>query len=167
MIARPMFIVEPKDVKVRLNGVARFDCQASGNPRPSTFWTKEGNQNLMFPDNKYGRSTVTADGSLIISPVKKEDVGYYICSALSVVSSSTSKAHLNVTSAADNAPPPIIILGPTDRVVSERTLVQLPCEATGSPQPTIEWTFKNQPISDGNFPTFSILPGGTLQIQGK
>lgn len=162
--ARPNFLIEPKDVRANINGAAKFDCMASGNPRPSVFWTKEGNQFLMFPDNKYGRFSVTSDGSLVISPVKREDKGYYVCSALSVVSSSTAKAYLNISSVAD-LPPPIIVLGPADQTLAEHTVALLPCDATGTPRPSLKWLFNNSPISLTN-PRFSILESGTLKIDG-
>ncbi|KAL3208040.1 hypothetical protein MRX96_039317, partial [Rhipicephalus microplus] len=42
--ARPAFRLAPQDQKVGLNGVAKFHCLATGNPPPSVFWTREGNQ---------------------------------------------------------------------------------------------------------------------------
>lgn len=130
--------------------------------RPSVFWTKEGNQTLMFPDNKYGRFSVTSDGSLVISTVKKEDAGFYICSALSVVGSSTAKAFLNVSSSAD-VPPPLIILGPMNQTLAQGTRAVLPCEANGTPM--LKWTLNGAPIPLSN-PRFNLLDSGTLQIDG-
>ena len=162
-LARPNFLVEPKDVRANVNGAARFDCESTGNPRPNVFWTREGNQILMFPDNKYNRFLVSSNGSLIITTVKKEDAGFYVCSALSVVGSSTAKAYLNVSSSAD-IPPPLIIIGPADQTLSEHTTAILPCETAATPQPT--WMFNNNPISLNNA-RFSVLDSGTLQIDGK
>merc|ERR1719233_1240022 len=39
--AEPVFIVRPASQRVGLNGIAKFDCVAEGNPSPSVFWTKE------------------------------------------------------------------------------------------------------------------------------
>ena len=39
--AEPVFIVRPSAARVGLNGIAKFDCVARGNPPPSVFWTKE------------------------------------------------------------------------------------------------------------------------------
>ena len=158
-------MVEPKDVRTNINGVARFECVATGNPRPSVFWTKEGNQVLMFPDNKYGRFSVNSDGSLIISSVKKDDIGFYVCSALSVAGSSTAKAFLNISSPTE-IPPPLIILGPADQTLAEHTTAILPCDATGTPHPSLRWLLNNNPIPMNN-DRFNILETGTLQIDGK
>ncbi|KAI2803059.1 Roundabout 1 [Blomia tropicalis] len=160
--SKPNFLVEPKDVRTNINGVARFECVATGNPRPSVFWTKEGNQVLMFPDNKYGRFSVNSDGSLIISSVKKDDIGFYVCSALSVVGSSTAKAFLNISSPTE-IPPPLIILGPADQTLAEHTTAILPCDATGTPHPSLRWLLNNNPIPMNN-DRFNILETGTLQI---
>lgn len=51
----------------------------------------------MFPDNTYGRHHVTLEGTLEIKTVKKEDAGYYVCSAFSVAGSGTTRAFLEVS----------------------------------------------------------------------
>ena len=50
-----------------MNGIAKFDCVASGNPPPSVFWTKEGSQDLMFTGTTHGQMQVTAEGTLMIN----------------------------------------------------------------------------------------------------
>lgn len=95
--APPKFTAQPLDRKVGLNGVATFDCVAAGNPPPSVFWTKEGSQMLMFPDNAYGHIHVSAHGTLQIQGVQREDAGYFVCSALSVAGSTTIRAFLQVS----------------------------------------------------------------------
>lgn len=94
--APPTFIVKPQDKKVGLNGVALFPCVADGNPPPSVFWKKEGYSTLMFPNNSYGHLHVSLEGTLQINGAQKDDAGYYVCSALSVVDSTTIRAFLQV-----------------------------------------------------------------------
>lgn len=79
-----------------LNGVALFPCVADGNPPPSVFWKKEGYSTLMFPNNSYGHLHVSLEGTLQINGAQKDDAGYYVCSALSVVDSTTIRAFLQV-----------------------------------------------------------------------
>lgn len=88
--------MKPQDRKIGLNGVATFDCVAHGNPPPSVFWSREGSQMLMFPNNSYGHIHVTSVGTLQIRGVQKEDAGYFVCSALSVAGSATIRAFLQV-----------------------------------------------------------------------
>ena len=49
-----------------MNGIAKFACEASGNPPPSVFWTKEGSQELMFTGTTHGQMHVTSEGTLTI-----------------------------------------------------------------------------------------------------
>lgn len=162
--SRPTFRLTPQDQKVGLNGVAKFDCLATGNPPPSVFWTREGNQVLMFPGKSHGRFSVSHEGTLVISGVRKEDRGYYVCSALSVVGSSMAKGHLEVTALAD-LPPPVIRLGPANQTLPLHTATQLPCEASGTPQPTVRWLYNSAPLHTENRPRFTVLQSGALQIQ--
>lgn len=94
--APPTFIERPRDQKVGLNGVVEFNCAATGNPPPSVFWSKEGSQLLMFPDNAYGHMHVNSHGTLRIQGVQREDAGFLVCSALSVAGSNSVRAFLQV-----------------------------------------------------------------------
>ncbi|XP_067137945.1 roundabout homolog 1-like isoform X3 [Centruroides vittatus] len=160
--SRPTFLVTPKDQRVGLNGISKFECVATGNPPPSIFWTREGNQALMFPERSYGRFSVTREGMLIINGVMKEDRGYYVCSVLSGIGSTMSKAYLEVTAVAD-LPPPIIRMGPANQTLPQSTVAMLPCEASGTPNPTIRWLMNTSPVPTNN-PRFVVLDSGTLQI---
>ncbi|XP_054715413.1 roundabout homolog 2-like [Uloborus diversus] len=160
--SRPLFLKTPRDQRVGLNGIAKFECSATGNPPPSVFWTKEGNQVLMFPERSYGRVSVTREGSLVISGVTKEDKGYYICSVLSGIGSSMAKAYLEVTAVGD-LPPPIILLGPANQTLPLHTGVVLPCEASGSPTPSIRWLFNSGPLPSSG-PRFKVMDSGSLKI---
>ncbi len=66
VLAHPTFIVKPKDQRVGMNGIAKFECQAGGNPPPSVFWTKEGNLDLMFAGTTHGQMHVSSEGTLVI-----------------------------------------------------------------------------------------------------
>lgn len=64
--AHPNFLVKPRDQRVGMNGIAKFDCEATGNPPPSVFWTKEGSQELMFAGTTHGQMFVSQEGTLTI-----------------------------------------------------------------------------------------------------
>lgn len=120
----------------------------------------------MFPDNKYDRFTVLSNGSLLIKPVKANDVGFYVCSALSVVGSSTVKAHLNV-SVSSYSFPPIIIIGPQNQSVTEgTTAVRLPCQTAGNPTPRVQWMFNDSQVSVNNR-RVNFMENGDLQITSE
>ncbi|GFG28560.1 hypothetical protein Cfor_11692, partial [Coptotermes formosanus] len=158
----PTFTTKPQDQKVGLNGLASFECVATGNPPPSVFWTKEGSQVLMFPGNAYGHLHVTPEGTLKIQGVQREDAGFLVCSALSVAGSTTVRAFLQVTSV-DDVPPPIVQIGPANQTLPLQSVATLPCQAIGTPQPRIRWYKNGSPlISQG--PRIKVLDSGTLHI---
>ena len=139
----------------------------TGNPNPTTFWRKEGTQELLFPSMSYGRFHVSPEGTLRIQGVKKEDSGIYVCSALSQAGSRDAEARLEVTSQ-DQTPPPIILMGPSNQTLPLKSMASLPCEVLATPPtiPTIKW------LKDGTELTSSpdriiISANGTLQINGK
>ena len=160
--AHPNFLVKPKDQRVGMNGIATFECVATGNPPPSVFWTKEGSQDLMFTGTTHGQWFVTDDGTLTLQGVRKEDDGFYICSALSVAGSSVTKAYLEVT-AIEDQPPPIIAMGPANQTLPINTIAILPCQASGTPKPSIRWFKDQKPITD-NAARLIVEETGTLVI---
>ncbi|KAF6203181.1 hypothetical protein GE061_003598 [Apolygus lucorum] len=157
----PEFTTKPQDETVSLNGLAKFDCVARGNPPPSVFWTKEGSQLLMFPGNSYGRMAVSQDGRLTIHGVLREDSGFIVCSALSVAGSATARAFLQVRSVGD-VPPPIIEVGPANQTLPLHSVTTLPCQASGDPKPRVKWLKNGSALSPRNRVT--IFDNGTLQI---
>lgn len=164
LTAPPNFMTQPQDQKIGLNGVASFECRASGNPPPSIFWTKEGSQMLMFPDNSYGHIHVTHQGTLQIRGAQKDDAGYYVCSALSVAGSATIRAFLQVTSVED-IPPPIIEIGPANQTLPIESVAILPCRATGNPTPRIRWYKDGMPVESSQ--RFIFVQSGSLKIDSK
>ncbi|XP_067632868.1 protein sax-3 isoform X2 [Eurosta solidaginis] len=159
--APPTFVVKPQDKKVGLNGVAQFPCVADGNPPPSVFWTKEGSSTLMFPNNSYGHMHVSVEGTLQLNGVQKEDSGYYVCSAFSVVDSTTIRTFLQVTSV-DDTPPPIIQIGPSNQTLPKGSVAMLPCRASGNPTPRVKWYKDGTMLQSGN--RYTIVQGGSLRI---
>nr|CAD7201378.1 unnamed protein product [Timema douglasi] len=159
----PKFLTTPQDQKVGLNGIAMFDCVATGNPPPSVFWNKEGSQLLMFPGNSYGYFHVTPEGSLKIQGVQREDAGFLVCSALSVAGSTTVRAFLQVTSIND-VPPPIIQIGPTNQTLPLQSVASLQCRATGAPSPRIKWYKNGSPLNSQDS-RITLMEEGTLHIE--
>ncbi|XP_073999543.1 roundabout homolog 2-like isoform X2 [Rhodnius prolixus] len=157
----PVFAVRPLDQTVSLNGIAKFDCMATGNPPPSVFWAQEGSQVLMFPGNSYGRFAVSQSGQLSIHGVLKQDAGFIVCSALSVAGSATARAFLQVRSVGD-VPPPIIEVGPANQTLPLHSVATLPCQAGGDPPPKVRWS-KNGILLQMNS-RINVFNNGTLQI---
>lgn len=96
----PTFAVEPKDETVEEGGSVSFTCRAQGNPTPTLFWSKEGEQNLWFPGTASvdGRKKVSTEGDLTIDGVQANDQAYYVCSALNAAGSNVARTYLKVKS---------------------------------------------------------------------
>lgn len=187
--ARPKFIVRPRDVRIGLNGVAKFECTAVGNPVPTVYWRKEGSQEIFLPSSTHGRLHVSPEGILRIQGVKKDDSAVYVCSAVSGAGARDAIARLEVTSQ-DQLPPPIIQFGPVNQTLPLTSVATMPCEVTGTPKATVKWfkdgmeltsseaTHSNTPdkinvagdtgSADGSKSSrITISANGTLHISGK
>lgn len=162
--APPSFSKKPSNKKVGLNGQVQLPCVATGNPPPSVFWSKEGVSTLMFPNTTHGRQQVTAEGTLQINDVQQEDEGFYVCSAFSVVDSSTVRIYLQV-STVDERPPPIIQIGPSNQTLPKGSVATMPCRATGNPTPRVKWFHDGYAVQTGN--RHSIVQGSSLRVDGK
>ena len=139
----------------------------------------------MFAGTSHGTFHVSPQGSLSIQVlidaqyllnyaqypsfqgVRLEDEGFFVCSAFSVAGSLATKAYLEVT-AMGNEPPPIIRVGPANQTLPVNTLAILPCEASGSPSPTVSWMKNVEPISGLQYdPRITISDPGSLKIESN
>ena len=98
--------------------------------------------------------------------MRKEDEGFYICSALSVVGSTVTKAYLDVT-AVEDQPPPIVTIGPANQTLPVNTIAILPCQASGRPKPAIKWLKNGSPIQDSLSSRMNVQESGTLVIDSE
>lgn len=58
--APPKLRQKPQDQSVDLGKDAVFECASEGNPRPSLFWSVEGNRSLLFPGAKVDRFSASS-----------------------------------------------------------------------------------------------------------
>uniref|UniRef100_A0A1A7WJG9 Roundabout, axon guidance receptor, homolog 2 n=2 Tax=Iconisemion striatum TaxID=60296 RepID=A0A1A7WJG9_9TELE len=165
--APPQFVIRPRDQIVSQGRTATFPCEAKGNPQPAVFWQKEGNQNLLFPNQPQqpnSRFSVSPGGDLTISSVQRGDAGYYICQALTVAGSILAKAQLEVTDVLTDRPPPIIRQGPSNQTLGVDGVALLKCQAAGDPIPSVSW-LKDGVSLLGKDSRMSLQELGSLQIK--
>ncbi|KAF7218452.1 transcript variant X9, partial [Nothobranchius furzeri] len=163
----PQFVIRPRDQIVSQGRTATFPCEAKGNPQPAVFWQKEGNQNLLFPNQPQqpnSRFSVSPSGDLTVSSVQRGDAGYYICQALTVAGSILAKAQLEVTDVLTDRPPPIIRQGPSNQTLGADGVALLKCQAAGDPIPSVSW-LKDGVSLLGKDSRMSLQELGSLQIK--
>lgn len=168
--APPSFTKTPLDVNVESGDTAVFDCEAEGQPEPARFWSREGQQDLLFPGHISldGRVKVTLHGQLTINDVRPADEGNYVCAAMNTAGSSLTKAALKVVSKTlSSNPPPIIVHGHSNQTLTVSASAILPCQASGRTPPRIGWLKNGEPIAldDPALRTrYNQLATGSLQI---
>ncbi|OCT89824.1 immunoglobulin superfamily DCC subclass member 4 isoform X2 [Xenopus laevis] len=125
VLVHPIITQPPETITRARAGTARFVCRAEGEPEPTIHWLKNGQ-----PLFSNGRVRIQPRGSLIITQIALEDVGYYQCLAENNVGSACATAKLYVT-VQDGLPgPPQAVKAVT---VSSRSLT------VGWEQPESNW----------------------------
>lgn len=189
-------------MRVPVGSSVTFPCSAEGSPSPSVFWSREGSRQLMFPGSVHGGISVSADGTLSMKGVSREDSSYFVCSALSVAGSATERALLEVRARSaiptpglahaspnlllytveltpirlvqvlplQQAPPPLIQLGPGNLTMPVEGVAVLPCQAAPPPgseaAPHISWLKDGHPFSPSGS-RVAMSSKGSLSIKSK
>ncbi|KAK9503659.1 hypothetical protein O3M35_010174 [Rhynocoris fuscipes] len=162
----PVVTLKPTDQIVEVDDDAVFTCGIDGNPRPSVFWSIEGNRTLLYPGESMDRfhASLTPEGQAVLTlqNVVRNDSGIVVvCSAVNQAGSDTWRARLSVTSPDEN-PPPVIVIGPANQTLPLKSVAALTCNATGQPNPIITWYKDGLAVLPQ--PRINISETGTLQI---
>uniref|UniRef100_A0A182Q5Y2 Roundabout n=1 Tax=Anopheles farauti TaxID=69004 RepID=A0A182Q5Y2_9DIPT len=162
----PSFLVRPKNQLVEPGSEALFECQATGHPYPTLFWSVEGNRTLLLPGSRMGNLEVTqnADGTSVLSitHIGRVDNGKVIvCSAVNSVGSVSTRVVLSVN-LQDDRPPPLILQGPCNQTLPTKSVAILPCKASGVPSPVISWYKDGIPVVASE--KINVTDSGTLAI---
>ncbi|KAF2358373.1 Fibronectin type III [Trinorchestia longiramus] len=161
----PVFKTKPQNARVGIEGTARFECAISGSPEPTTYWTHEGSGLIVSLGQTWagGRVSVDSLNTLTIVGVEEEDTGYYACVGVGEAGSAIARAYLEVQGVSD-MPPPIIAVGASNQTLPLGTEAELPCEAKGTPEPEVAWSFEEHLIDPVSSDRHSVTPLGTLRI---
>ncbi|XP_042355984.1 roundabout homolog 1 [Plectropomus leopardus] len=93
VLAKPVLVMKPENVSVRLGESAQFHCRAKGDPPPAVVWSREQGP---LPNGRY---LVNPDQTLQIHYVSTQDAGRYTCTAVNDVGVVTASAQLLVDEA--------------------------------------------------------------------
>ncbi|XP_051902192.1 roundabout homolog 1 isoform X2 [Hippocampus zosterae] len=146
VLAKPVFLVKPGNVSVRLGESAQFYCQAKGDPPPAVVWSRERGP---LPNGRY---LINPDQTLQIHYVTAQDAGKYTCTAVNDVGVVTATAQLLVEAANTKQKDQHIELS-TLRVVLENVTIMAP----GSNISQVQWKFQSLPIQPHYLDGFEVL----------
>ncbi|CAM9592142.1 unnamed protein product [Lampetra fluviatilis] len=149
----PSIADEAAELVVTKLSPALLTCHASGVPEPTLHWSKDG---VRLPLRGEGYS-VLPTGTVEITAALLHHAGKYVCH----VSNAAGSAKRHVSLVVHEAP--VIKAPPSQMEVIVNYHITLPCEARGTPQPTITWQREGiNVITSGE--GFTVLPSGGLQI---
>ncbi|XP_038571298.1 hemicentin-1 isoform X2 [Micropterus salmoides] len=148
----PVIQPHPSTLDVILNNHVTLPCRATGLPRPTITWQKEG---INIPTTS-GSFTVLPNGSLQISKASVSDSGTYICVAQNPAGTALGKTKLRVQV------PPVISSETQKYQAPVDSSVTLQCQADGSPPPSVTWHKDGQPLTESV--RQRVLSSGSLQI---
>ncbi|XP_028450243.1 protein sidekick-1 isoform X1 [Perca flavescens] len=151
-LVAPAIVIGPKDTTVVAGSEATLECIANARPIDSLVvsWKRDGRH--------------LASGRRLTLPAPtSSDTGLYVCEAL--LSNSTAKpvearAQLTVTE------PPSLTAKPKRKIHADLDRnVDIPCLATGVPQPRIEWYKDAVPLSILANPRYKVTAGSGLTVR--
>ncbi|EDM09581.1 hemicentin 1 (predicted) [Rattus norvegicus] len=176
----PSIAAGPTNVTVTVNVQTTLACEATGIPKPSINWRKDGHllnvdqnqnsysfsQSLTISTAKHMEteilvfglsSRLLSSGSLIIISPSVDDTASYECTVTSDAGEDKRTVDLTVQV------PPTIADEPMDFLVTRQAPAVMTCSASGVPLPSIHWTkngIRLLPRGDG----YRILSSGAIEI---
>ncbi|KAM3625132.1 uncharacterized protein V6R79_007308 [Siganus canaliculatus] len=127
---RPRIIAGPQNISVSLHQNAILECMATGNPRPIISWSRADSKSIDVYNTK-----VLGNGNLIISDIKPQHGGVYICRATTPGTRNYTVATANITVLA----PPSFVEWPESLTRPRAGTARFVCQAGGVPMPEITW----------------------------
>ncbi|XP_011246353.1 hemicentin-1 isoform X3 [Mus musculus] len=151
----PSIAMGPTNVTVTVNVQTTLACEATGIPKPSVTWRKNGH--LLNVDQNQNSYRLLSSGSLVIISPSVDDTASYECTVTSDAGEDKRAVDLTVQV------PPTIADEPMDFLVTRQAPAVMTCSASGVPVPSIHWTkngLRLLPRGDG----YRILSSGAIEI---
>ena len=129
-------IYSPRDnYEVKLGDNVYVPCTASGVPKPEIIWSKL--------NNIHNDSLDVQDGILTISKAEQGQTGHYMCAVFN-----GARRFVRRTSVTVIVPPEFVNNAETFESYPEGDTLTMPCQASGSPPPIIQWRINGLPIKE-------------------
>ncbi|KAM6939823.1 basement membrane-specific heparan sulfate proteoglycan core protein-like [Xenentodon cancila] len=124
-------------LRVRVGGPVSVECRATGKPRPTIEWRRQGSSLQLVTEGTDDVNTIKWDA------IRPEDSGVYICQA----ENSEGVSEVKVEVVVEGLPgAPVASVSSTEMTVVEGQTVTMECQASGSPPPVIAWTKLRAPL---------------------
>ncbi|XP_056112171.1 contactin-4 isoform X1 [Rhinichthys klamathensis goyatoka] len=152
--ASPQLIEKPQDVQKAIDDSLVWECKATGKPKPSYRWMKNG-ENLEPTEERLQ----VIDGALSITRLELSDIGMYQCVAGNKYGEVYSNAELRVIAIAPDFSQNQL---KSHTLVKEGGDVLIECKPKMSPRGTISWRRGNDALRESI--RIAILESGSLRI---
>uniref|UniRef100_A0A3Q1GEZ4 Sidekick cell adhesion molecule 1b n=1 Tax=Acanthochromis polyacanthus TaxID=80966 RepID=A0A3Q1GEZ4_9TELE len=145
-------VIGPKDTTVVMGSEATLECVANARPVDGLVlsWRREGRR-------------LSGGRRLVIPAATSSDTGLYVCEASrgnSTVKPVEARAHLTVME------PPTLTAQPKRKTFADLDRnVDIPCLATGVPQPRVEWYKDAVPLSKLANPRYKVTAATGLTVR--
>ncbi|XP_032088688.1 LOW QUALITY PROTEIN: protogenin [Thamnophis elegans] len=144
---KPSIIAGPQNMTASLHQTVIFECVAIGNPKPIVSWSRLDHKSIDVFNTR-----VLGNGNLMISDVKVQHSGVYVCRATipGTRNFTTAMAALLVLA------PPAFVEWPESLTRPRAGTARFACQAEGIPTPKISWLKNGRKIhSNGRIKTYS------------
>ncbi|XP_051978490.1 protogenin B-like [Xyrauchen texanus] len=139
-LMKPQIIAGPQNISAGLHQSVILECMAEGNPHPLVSWSRADSK----PIDLFG-TRVLGNGNLIISAVKAQHSGTYLCRATTPGTRNYTIASANLTVLVT----PTLVEKPESQTRPRAGTARFNCQAEGTPVPCITW-FKNGQVIHSN-----------------
>ncbi|XP_077403651.1 roundabout homolog 4 isoform X2 [Vanacampus margaritifer] len=146
VLEKPVLVVKPENVSVRMGESAQFYCQAKGDPPPTVVWSRKQGP---LPNGRY---LMNPDQTLQIHYVTSQDAGQYTCTAVNDVGVVTATAQLLVEAASTKQKDLHIEMSALRLSLENVTVI-----APGSNISQVQWKLQSLPIQPHYIDGFEVL----------
>ncbi|XP_030046271.1 protogenin [Microcaecilia unicolor] len=127
---KPVIIAGPENMTVCLHQTVILECVATGNPKPIISWSRLDHKPIDVFSTR-----VLGNGNLIISDMKQQHAGVYMCRATTPGTRNFTVAAATLTVLA----PPSFVEWPESLTRPRAGTARFVCQAEGIPAPKISW----------------------------
>ncbi|XP_037323542.2 roundabout homolog 1 isoform X1 [Pungitius pungitius] len=147
VLAKPVLVMKPQNVSVRMGESAQFYCQAKGDPPPAVVWSREQGP---LPNGRYLENP---DHTLQIHYVTAQDAGRYTCTAVNDAGVASGSAQLLVEEASSSKQRDLHKELSALRVALDNVTIMAP----GSNMSRVQWKLESLPAQPHYLDGFEVL----------